>query len=79
MFNSTTRVGIYCNANPPLTLMSTSFDVFLRFYSDGNINGQGFNATYTIGYGNTFTNKTLQYSLPSATYVMQLSCCEVML
>ena len=74
MFNNTMRVGIYCNANPPVTLTSTSFNVFLRFYSDGNINGEGFNATYTEGYGNTSTNKTtVQPAL--TTYVRQISYC----
>ena len=56
IFKNINRVEIYCDANPPVTLKYTSGYVFVRFYSDGNTNGEGFNATYTMRYGNTFTN-----------------------
>ena len=44
--DSTALIGTYCGSSPPSTIFTGSNIAYLRFTSDGNVTGKGFNARY---------------------------------
>ena len=54
VFNATSRLGIYCGTKTPEAPTSPIDMLFIYFYSDGNIEGTGFNISFVEDYGNVF-------------------------
>ena len=44
--NNTSLIGTYCGSSPPSTIFTGSNIAYLRFSSDGNVTGAGFQARY---------------------------------
>ena len=48
---ASTVVGIYCGTTPPPPILVATDVLSIQFYSDGSIEGKGFNATYAMLQG----------------------------
>ena len=53
VFNTTSRIGIYCGTTLPKPHRSPLQQLIIHFYSDGSIDGAGFNLTFIEDYGKT--------------------------
>ena len=51
MFNATSRLGIYCGTKTPEEQNAPTDTLFIYFYSDGIIEGTGFNISFVEDYG----------------------------
>ena len=55
IFNTTSRIGIYCGTTLPKLPRSPLKQLIIHFHTDGSIEGAGFNITFNEGYGKSYS------------------------